>query len=81
MAVYLDMMRKQGMFYRGKRVATCHMLADTMEELFAMAEKIGMKKQWLHKDHFDLMIGKRNLAIKNGAIAVDDRREWSTIFR
>lgn len=78
--VYLDSLRLQGMKYRGKSVRTCHMLADSKEELIAFAKKIGMKESWLHKDHFDLMEGKRKLAIEEGAVELD-RRKFSEVFR
>lgn len=50
----------------------CHMIADTTEELLQMADKIGVKRKWLQKagtkkEHFDICLTKKKLAIKAGA--------------
>lgn len=62
----------------------CHMVADTDEELHAMADKIGLKRAWFQSkpgkrrgNHYDLIPTKRKLAIKHGAQAISDR-ELST---
>ena len=44
MTVYVDNM--QAPFGRMKM---CHMVADTSEELLAMADKIGVQRKWLQK--------------------------------
>jgi NRPS condensation-like uncharacterized protein len=52
--------------------------ADTTEELLNMADKIGINRKWLQyagtwREHFDIALSKRSLAIKNGAIEVTQR--------
>lgn len=52
----------------------CHMFADTEEELDEMADKIGLNKSWKQKRHtgdvhYDISKSKRELAVKQGAIA------------
>lgn len=66
------------------RMVMCHMLADTMQELDEMADKIGVSRRWIQHDaekkagtvgaltHYDIAKSKRALAIKHGAIACDD---------
>ena len=54
------------------RMVMCHMMADTTEELLAMAEKIGVDRKWLQaagtkREHFDICLSKRSLAIQHGA--------------
>lgn len=63
----------------------CHMWADTLDELLAMADKIGVKRKWIqghpelsfgrHRSaswvHFDVCKAKRAKAIKHGAIQCD----------
>lgn len=56
--------------YRG--MLMCHMMADTTEELLAMADKIGVQRKWIQypgtpKEHFDICLSKRNLAVAAGA--------------
>jgi hypothetical protein len=60
------------------RMKMCHMMADTLEELHAMADKLGMKREWFQNDsdhpHYDLSQSKRQLAIQFGAVEVDSRQ-------
>lgn len=60
------------------RMVMSHMIADTTEELLAMADLIGVQRKWLqhagtHREHFDLCQSKRALAIKAGAIPITMR--------
>lgn len=71
MAVYVDNMAAN---YR--RMKMCHMVADTEEELEAMARKIGVQIKWwqyrgTRKSHFDICMTKKKLAIENGAIHIE----------
>ena len=68
MTVYVDN-------YRAKfgRMVMCHMAADNLEELHEMALKIGMKKEWFQKDHYDVSLSRRKLAIQFGAKEVTSR--------
>ncbi|HEY9678657.1 MAG TPA: DUF4031 domain-containing protein [Drouetiella sp.] len=80
MAVYVDQLMHHGGtgFWAGKK--SCHMFADTLEELHAMAEKIGMKRAWFQDngqsaEHYDLVASRRALAIKQGAIELTKREQ------
>ena len=56
----------------------CHMFADTLAELHAMAGKIGLKRAWFQpksRPHYDLVSSKKALAIKNGAIEIIIQKE------
>lgn len=60
------------------RMLMCHMMADTTEELLAMADKIGVQRKWLQhagtpSEHFDIAKGKRALAVEHGAKEVTSR--------
>jgi hypothetical protein len=71
MPVYVDNMRANY-----GRMKMCHMVADSMAELLAMADNIGVERKWFQpgsSPHFDISLSKRALAIKNGAIEVDRR--------
>lgn len=71
MSVYVDNMRaKYG------RMVMCHMLADTDDELHAMADKIGVARRWHQKagtphSHYDICLSKRAVAVRLGAQEVD----------
>lgn len=69
MSVYID--REANPF---GRMIMCHMLADTEAELHAMAERIGMRREWYQPKstpHYDLSKAKRALALKFGAVEID----------
>lgn len=80
MAVYVDQL-KEYPNVRGQaaRHGTrwCHMTADTLEELHAMADRIGMRRSWfqpaalLHLCHYDLVPRRRALAVRFGAVEVN----------
>lgn len=72
MTVYIDDMYlyDMGKFYQMKM---SHMIADTEDELHALAKKIGLKRSWYQGDHYDVAKGKRDLAIKHGAVPVSLR--------
>lgn len=71
MTVYVDPPRKYNTSLRWKTWS--HMIADTEEELHAMADSIGLKREWFQKDHYDVIPTKRAEAIKLGAKVVSTR--------
>jgi len=62
----------------------CHMVADTPDELHAMANQIGIKRRWFQdaplRPHYDICKSKRALAIAAGAQPVT-ARELITVLR
>lgn len=61
------------------RMKMCHMVADTDEELHAMADRIGVARRWFQhpgtwKRHYDISLGKRTLAVQYGAMEVTSRQ-------
>lgn len=69
MAVYVDDMYRFPMGQFG-RMRMSHMIADTEEELHAMADAIGIARRWYQGDHYDIGVAKRNMATARGAIPV-----------
>lgn len=76
MATFVDMLINYGW----KLGPSCHLLADTEEELHAMAESIGMKRSWFQDGdshsmpHYDLVESRRKKAIANGAIEINRKQ-------
>ena len=78
MSVYVDMARN-----RYGRMLMSHMVADTLDELHAMANAIGIERRWFQSGstpHYDICQAKRILAIEHGAKVID-RRNLVTIIR
>jgi len=77
MAVYVDNMflYKMGRYVTrgGIVMKMSHMMADTEEELHAMAQAIGVKRKWFQGDHYDICMAYRTRAIELGAIQVTMR--------
>jgi len=72
--VYVDTARHP---FRG--YVMCHMIADNLDELHAMADKIGMERRWFQSPpkashpHYDIPEGKRARALALGAQEVTQR--------
>jgi Protein of unknown function (DUF4031) len=54
----------------GRTYVMSHMIADTEEELHAMAAKIGVVRKSYQGDHYDITQAQRALAIEVGARAI-----------
>ena len=75
MTVYVDDMKAAF-----GRMVMCHMLADTDEELHAMAARIGVARRWWQSpaktsgSHYDIALSKRALAVQHGAVEITLRQ-------
>lgn len=73
MSVYVD-----APIHRYGRMLMCHMIADSHDELLAMAARIGVAEKWLQnsgteREHFDVCKSYRADAVAHGAIEVRSR--------
>ncbi len=80
MTVYVDDMRAPF-----SRMIMCHLVADTDEELHAMADAIGVARRWHQKpdtvhSHYDICQSKRVLAVKLGAVQIK-RKELGELIQ
>lgn len=72
MTVYVDDVR-----HPFGRMIMCHMWADSEAELVAMAGLIGVRAKWIQRPpkaswvHFDISLGMKAKAIKQGAVLTD----------
>lgn len=72
MSVYIDQARNSF-----GRMIMCHMIADTPDELHAMAGRIGLVRRWFQAPpkasfwHYDIALSRRALAVAAGAIECD----------
>lgn len=78
MAVYVDpLFNTEGWSANWPYPEACHMMADTDDELHAMADKLKLRRAWHQTcpphsvSHYDLTKNKRYHAIRYGAIEVD----------
>jgi hypothetical protein len=55
------------------RMIMCHMLADSDDELHAMADRLGLKREWYQGDHYDISQVRKARAIRFGAIEISSR--------
>jgi hypothetical protein len=81
MTVYVDDMKANF-----GRMKMCHMVADTREELLAMADTIGVQRKWLQypgtwKEHFDIALTKRAKAVQAGAVEIEAQQLVSMLRR
>lgn len=72
MSVYVDRSRNGY-----GRMLMCHMIADSLDELHAMAGELGLARRWFQASppasfpHYDIAQSKRAVAIKRGAVDCD----------
>lgn len=75
MSVYVDPIRKHGGSRTFQWEHSCHMYADSLEELHAMADAIGLKRAWFQDKagfpHYDLTPRRRAAAVAKGAAERD----------
>lgn len=77
MTVYVDDMYQYPIGQFG-RMKMSHMTADSTDELLEMADRIGVQRRWLQhagtwKEHFDISLSKRSLAVELGAVEITMR--------
>lgn len=87
MAVYVDDMYTIELGNFG-RMKMSHLMADTSEELLQMVDRIGVQRKWIQnagtkREHFDIALSKRKLAVAAGAIEVPMRKmaKWAVSGR
>lgn len=84
MTVYVDDMRAQA---RVGRISGrwSHLMADTLPELLAFADSLGLNRAWLQDKasgvHFDVVDSKRDEAIRLGAVTIEAGSEpWRHVL-
>lgn len=82
MAVYVDTL----IDYGWKLGPSCHLTADSLEELHEFAKRLGLKRSWFQISnqelaHYDLTKNKRALAVSYGAITVEGWKNISDHFK
>jgi len=84
MSVYVDLLFPCLNNKNWKYNKSCHLVADTEEELHNFAKKLGLKREWFQKhpklDHYDLTKNKRIKAVKMGAVEIT-RKEMVKMIR
>jgi hypothetical protein len=71
-AVYVDSMRDYGW----RHGPSCHMIADSVDELMEFALAMGLHHEWFQEKstpHFDLTADGRAQAVAMGAVELDRR--------
>lgn len=81
MTVYVDDMRASY-----GRMVMCHMIADSDDELHAMAAAIGVARRWHQKpgtarSHYDIALSKRAIAVQLGAVEITWRQATAMTAR
>jgi len=78
MSVYVDSLTTCMINKNWKYTKSCHLFADTINELNAFADTIGLQRRWFQNHprlpHYDLNYNKRARAIEKGAIEVTQKQ-------
>ena len=72
MAVYVDRLCNYGW----RHGPSCHLIADSVDELIQFAVSMGLRPEWYQpksSPHFDLTADAREVAVRMGAIELDNR--------
>ena len=76
--VYVDELRRWPTTIRCFVSGSAHLTADTLAELHAFAERIGLRREWFQTTrvpHYDLTDRRRNRAILAGAVFVPAKEQ------
>jgi hypothetical protein len=69
--VYVDKLFQTERSSKWRYPSTCHLTADTLEELHKFALRLGLRRAYFQDHprhpHYDITEGRRKLAIKLGA--------------
>lgn len=85
MAVYIDDMYLSGVGnFRGMKMS--HMIADSTEELIAMAQRVGVNPKWIQNpgtcnEHFDVCLAMRKKAVTAGGIEITYRYDYPAMIK
>lgn len=82
MTVYVDNISTWPTTIRCFKGGSCHLVADTVEELHGFAAKLGLRRGWFQPSswpHYDLTPARREKAVALGAIPVTGR--WLAQWR
>jgi len=68
------------------RMKMSHMISDSTEELLEMALAIGLNEKWIqhkgtYKEHFDVSLTNRNLAVSFGAKEITYRELGQMVIK
>lgn len=78
MTVYVDELRQWPTKIACFRAGSCHLTADTLEELHEFAGRIGLRRAWFQDGrvpHYDLTPSRREHALAAGARFVPARQQ------
>jgi len=77
MTVYVDNIVQWPARLRCFRQGSCHLAADTLEELHTFARRLGLRRSWFQDHpvlaHYDLTPGRRARAVALGAVETDGK--------
>ncbi len=69
--IYVDQLQPWPTPIRCFKAGACHLVADTLDELHAIAKRLGLRRDWFQDGrnlpHYDLTAGKRVAAVGMGA--------------
>lgn len=81
--VYVDELKRWPTAIPCFKAGSCHLTADTLDELHAFASLLGLKRAWFQKhpklDHYDLTPRKRLAALTLGAVFVPIREQLARL--
>ena len=79
MPVYVDEIRVWPTKIRCFKGGSCHLTADTLEELHAFAHRLALRREWFQDHsvmpHYDLTPARRERALEFGAVFVSTREQ------
>lgn len=82
MSVYVDPLTRVSITDDWPFSHSCHLIADTLNELHEFAERLGLKRNWFQNKrvpHYDLTKNKRYQAVRLGAKEIT-REQFAEIY-